>query len=329
MIGTQDLSDIYKPIKQDLNSFNEMIQKELTSKDRLIQSIHEYLLGVSGKQLRPALAIICARLSGDTSDVPIRLALAIELLHTATLIHDDIIDSSMYRRNQLSMNAKWGTEISIICGDYLYAKAFQVLSVLDDSNINKMFAQCARTMCEGEMKQVEARENLEITEEAYIEIILKKTASLFQAACAVGGYVAKQPANIIHCLSEYGKNFGLAFQIVDDCLDIIGEEEHLGKKTGIDFKKSDPTLPLIHLYQTMESHQREKLMRLIGSVDSNEKIEYFRQIKPMFISTGAVDKCIERAKSYASQAFASARELPDSVYRKSLLDLLDYTLQRV
>ena len=275
MIVTHDLSEIYSPIKRDLDLFHKMIRDEIRSKDPFIQSIIDYLLGLSGKHLRPALAILSARLGGDRTDVPVRLAIAIELLHTATLVHDDIIDGSMYRRNQLSMNAKWGTEVSIICGDYLYAKAFSILSSMDDQRINRLFATCAKTMCEGEMKQVETRKSTAVSEEAYNQIILKKTASLFQAACAVGGHVSGLAQNMVQALGEYGRNFGLAFQISDDCLDIIGAQENLGKKAGLDFEKSDPTLPLIYLYESLPAERRAEFMELVKPADPSNKLANF------------------------------------------------------
>jgi octaprenyl-diphosphate synthase len=329
VIVAQDLAEIYKPIRGDLELFKRLIREELDSPDVFIRSILDYLLGISGKHLRPALAILSARLGGNRTDVPVRLAIAIELLHTATLIHDDIIDGSMYRRNQLSMNAKWGVEVSIICGDYLYAKAFSILSALGDAEINRMFSLCARTMCEGEMKQVERRKSLDMGEEAYTEIIRKKTASLFQAACAVGGYVARRDVATLRRLSDYGLHFGLAFQIADDCLDIVGEEEEIGKKAGLDFEKRDPTLPLIYLYETLAPSERDELRRLGEASGAADRLAGFQRIKELCVERGVVERAMERAREHAARAAESLRAEADSPYRKSLLDLVDYALQRI
>ena len=311
------LPDIYKPIQADLARFSALLRSELASSDVFLQSIHEYLLSISGKHLRPALAIMSARLCGEKTEAPIRVALAIELLHTATLIHDDIIDGSMYRRNQLSMNARWGTEVSIICGDYLYAKAFSILSGLEDPSIYKMFSSCARTMCEGEMKQVETRKSLEMNEAAYLEIILKKTASLFQAACAVGGYLARRSPDLILNLAEYGKNFGMVFQITDDCMDIVGKEEKLGKKAGLDFEKNDPTLPLIYLYRNLGDSERKAFENS------------FEKMRARAVSEGIVERCLIEAREYAQAASASLEGFPDSPCKKSLQELVDFAIQRV
>lgn len=329
MIETLGLPDIYKPIKGDLERFITLIRRELSSDDPFMDRIYDHLSKISGKHLRPALAILSARLVGDKTETPIRIAMAIELLHTATLIHDDIIDGSKYRRNQLSMNAKWGTEISIICGDHLYAKAFTILSEFTDPVINKMFSACAKTMCEGEMKQVETRRNLDMGEDAYTEIILKKTASLFQAACAAGGYVAQKPMETIQSLGEYGRNFGLLFQLTDDCMDLVSSEENLGKKAGLDFEKSDPTLPLIYLYQGLDADGKTEFKKILNGSGEDEKAAYFQRIKARVLSAGVLERCLAHARIYAAAATASLKGFPDSPCRKSLLDLVDFTLQRV
>ena len=330
MIHTLELTDIYRPVQAELDRFKIAIRDDLRSDDPFLNSINEYLLQLSGKHLRPALAILSSRLSGNTTDTPIRLAIAIELLHTATLIHDDIIDESMFRRNQLTLNAKWGNEVSIIAGDYLYAKAFSILASFQDPLLNAAFSQCARTMCEGEMKQVEKRKDLFIGEDAYLTIILKKTASLFQAACAAGGYFSHpQDRGRIEALNEYGKNLGMAFQITDDCLDITGKEEQLGKNPGLDIQKNDATLPLIYYAETLDRDSQREFFALLTSPSENGRRETFEKIKSQITASGVLDKCMERAQHYAGAAHEAVRRLPESVYRKSLSDLVDYTIQRV
>jgi len=327
LISTLELSEIYKPIRSDLDRFHKLLQEELSSKDKFLQEIQSHLMQISGKHLRPALAILSARISGNTSDVPVRLAIAIELLHTATLIHDDIIDGSMLRRNQPSVNARWGIEVSIICGDYLYSKAFSILASMEDPNINKMFAACAKTMCEGEMKQVETRKTLAMTEAEYTDIIHKKTASLFQAACAVGAYVSKKSIPEVAALGDYGKNLGLAFQLTDDILDIVAKDETLGKKAGLDFEKKDPTLPLIYMYQTL-APRRGEIDALIHATNGQAE-QSFQKIKELCVQSGAVERCIRRAKDHATAAHDNLKHFPDSPYKKSLTDLVDFTVQRV
>ncbi len=228
------LNEIYAPIEKDLSRFGEALKKELISDDELIRAIHEHLLKMAGKFLRPALVILTSKIENErpNSDLVTKLAVAVELIHTATLVHDDIIDNSELRRSQPSVYFKWGREISIVSGDYLYAKAFLILAGMKDLWVNEAFAACAHVMCEGEMKQIEKRNHFALSEEDYFKIIHKKTAALFQAACMGGAYFSGAGMEGVQKMGEYGFNLGMAFQIVDDCLDIAGETEHLGKTAG-------------------------------------------------------------------------------------------------
>jgi len=177
------------------------------------------------------------------------------------------------------------------------------------------------------MKQVETRQTLAMSERDYTEIIHKKTASLFQAACAAGAYVSKQPIPAVQTLAEYGKNLGLAFQITDDILDIVGKDEELGKKAGLDFEKQDPTLPLIYLYEAL-GPRRGELEKLMNA-ENGAVAENFKKIKELCVSSGTLEKCMGRARDYAAAAHENLKSLPDSAYKKSLSDLVDFTVQRV
>lgn len=314
MIQTPTLSDIYRPIEKDLASFQSSLRSQLRSEDPLLQELGDYIVEIAGKHLRPALTIFTARMSGEKTDLPIRLAIAIELLHTATLIHDDIVDGSHFRRNRESLNQKWGTEIALICGDYIYAKAFSAFSEIADPRINQMFSLCALKICEGEMKQVEARRSPLVSEEKYLSMIYKKTAALFETACAAGGYAAGLPLARIQQLSEYGKAFGMAYQIADDCLDLVGTSEVLGKENGSDFEKSDPTLPLIYLMSEMN-----------GDFPRSD----FAKARDLAVERGAVERSLTLARQYGAQAAAALQSSPATPCRKSLLELVDFTLQRV
>ena len=224
------------------------------------------------------------------------------------------------------MNAKWGNEVSLICGDFIYAKAFSVLSALGDPKINEMFSGCALKICEGEIKQVETRSAEKVDEEAYLSMIYNKTAALFETACSSGGYVAALDLPQLEALANYGKNLGMAFQMVDDCLDLVGEEEVLGKSTGSDFAKNDPTLPLIYLAQAESSKSGEAVEQLRQGQRTGLKLE---ELKSQALSSGAIEKSIQLARQYAGLAAQSLQNFPESPYRKSLLDLVNYTVQRV
>ncbi len=314
MIQSPTLADIYRPIQKDLIDFKDDLKKHLSSEDPLLGEMGNYIIEISGKQLRPALILLTARMCGNKTDLPIRMAIAIELLHTATLIHDDIVDGSKFRRGRETLNQRWGTDIALICGDYIYAKAFAALSNIADARVNQMFSECALRICEGEMKQIETRQTAILTEETYLTMIYKKTAVLFETACAAGGYAAGKSLPQIQKLAQYGKSFGLAYQIADDCLDLIGTAEVLGKENGSDFEKSDPTLPMIYL-----------MNELNGDFPAKD----FIKARDLAVERGAVTRSLALAKKHAAQAVASLADSPDSPCRKSLLDLIDFTLQRV
>ena len=312
---TPSLNEIYAPIQAGLKEFSKILQSQLDSEDELIRAINQHLLKMSGKFLRPALTLFSFYMDGREQENAraIKLAAAIELIHTATLVHDDIIDNSLLRRNQPSVYSKWGREISIISGDYIYAKAFLLLASIKDAWVNEAFAACAQVICEGEMKQVEMRKNFLMSENEYIRIIHQKTAALFQAACMGGAHLAGNGKEKIEALGTFGFNLGLAFQIVDDCLDLTGDPDHLGKTTGLDIYKNDVTLPLLYLHQN-------------GNGLKNKDPE---EIRELCIKTGAVDKAMDKARKYGDQAINQLEAFPPSPYKEGLTQLAQHCLDRV
>jgi octaprenyl-diphosphate synthase len=318
------LDAIYAPVEEDLRDFTRGLEKELASTDGLISQIHAHLLKMTGKFLRPALTLLASRVEGRKSAEAVKLAVAIELIHTATLIHDDIIDNSPLRRNQPSVHSKWGREISIVSGDYLYAKAFLALASLKNVWVNEAFAQCAHVICEGEMKQIETRNDFLMGEEQYLKIIHRKTAALFQAACAGGAFFSGTGRENIEKLGDYGFGLGMAFQIVDDCLDIVGETESLGKTAGNDIYKNDVTLPLLTLFQSLGEGERRRLQREIAQGEP----ALFERIKKLAIESGAIDKAMERAENFIQKALGDLCGLKASPYKESLAQLAHHCLER-
>ncbi len=318
------LDEIYAPIEKDLKAFHDCLHSELASKDDLIQKIHEHILKMTGKFLRPALTLLTSRVQGGGREEAAKLATAIELIHTATLVHDDIIDNSDFRRNQPSVHARWGRDLSIISGDYLYAKAFLLLAGLNDTFLNQAFAACAHIMCEGEMKQVEKRNQFLMSEEEYLKIIHQKTAALFQAACMGGAYYSGTDEKNIHALGRYGFSLGMAFQIVDDCLDLVGETKSLGKTTGLDLTKNDVTLPLLYLLQGMPPDKRDDLIGRMKTGDVK-----FEEIRAKAVEEKAVERAMAKARAYIDTALESLKGIPESVYRQSLEHLANHCIDRV
>ncbi len=317
------LNEIYAPIEKELKAFSEQLRSELKSNDQLISQIHEHLLRMAGKFLRPALTILSSKIEDRDNPDAIKLAAAIELIHTATLVHDDVIDDSDLRRNMPSIYSKWGAEISIVSGDYLYAKAFLLLASFGDPWISQAFAACAHVICEGEMKQIEKRKAFLMSEEQYLKIIHQKTAALFQAACMGGAYLSGTSKENIASLGNYGFNLGMAFQIVDDCLDLIGDTESLGKTTGLDIYKNDVTLPLLYLFRSLTDAERTALD------GQNNGHETFQKIKNLAVQKKSVEKAMLKARNYTELAIESLKPLKDSACKESLYSLANYCVDRV
>lgn len=325
VIKRPSLNDILAPIQQDLDAFSLALKNELSSDDELIRGIHDHILRMSGKFLRPVLTLLSSRLGGRKPDEAIRVALACELIHTATLVHDDIIDGSEWRRNQPSVHAKWGREISIVVGDYLYAKAFMILASLSDAKLHQAFALCAHIMCEGEIKQIEMRKNYLMSEEAYLKIIHKKTAALFQAACMGGAYYSGVSFPQIENAGQYGYALGMAFQIVDDCLDLVGETEKLGKKAGLDLSQNDVTLPILYLFSELEPKQKQALLDRFANPDEM----LFSDVRALASEKGVVERAMSQARRFSETALEHLSAMPESPYKESLRQLTDYCLERL
>ncbi len=325
LVKRPTLNEICAPIRTELGQFSENLRKELASDDELIRQIHEHLLKMTGKFLRPVLAILSSRIENKPDPKAIDLAVAIELIHTATLVHDDIIDNSELRRNQPSIYSKWGREISIISGDYLYAKAFLLLANLQDARVQQAFAVCAHVMCEGEMKQIEKRNNFLMPENEYLKIIHQKTAALFQAACMGGAYFSGTDKVNVEKLGQYGFSLGMAFQIVDDCLDLTGKTENLGKTAGLDIVKNDVTLPLLYLFRELTASERETLLRSIQK-DGRAALE---NVRALAIEKKAVERAMNKAAEYIESALKSLDGIPESAFKESLAHLTHYCLERI
>lgn len=320
-----NLNEIYGPIEKELEEFGEVLKKQLASQDTLIQDIHQHLLKMTGKFLRPALVILCSKLGHKNNSMEaIRLAAAIELIHTATLVHDDIIDDSEYRRNQPSVHSKWGREISIVSGDYLYAKAFLLLADLKDIWVNQAFAACAHVICEGEMKQIEKRADFFMDEKEYLRIIHQKTASLFQAACVGGAYYSGLGKDKIEKLGDFGFRLGMAFQIIDDCLDLMSDVEHLGKPAGLDIHKHDATLPILYLFKSLDEAEKRSLLEEIKRGGPS----LLETVRRLAIEKKSIEKATLRAKNYLEEAVRNLADFNGSAYKESLLQLADHCLER-
>ncbi|MFH0771930.1 MAG: polyprenyl synthetase family protein [Candidatus Omnitrophota bacterium] len=314
------LEDIVKPVKPELNAVRECYARELNSTSKPVRNVGKYISETPGKFFRPILVLFSAKMSGARIDKAVSVAVSVELIHAASLIHDDIIDESILRRHRSTLNSKWGNAVSVIAGDYLLARAFGVMSNLNEPRLFSDFSRTAGRMCEGEILQLSNAYNFEITEREYMGIIKRKSAYLISDCCAVGGILKRRQTD--H-LADYGLNLGMAFQIIDDCLDLSGDEDNLGKSVWQDMRKGKLTLPIIFLLKNSGRKNRKRIIELITLGGSPAH----KALKEEAFYLGAVESSrkiaarhIELAKRRLSRA--------NGPFKKAFFDIADYVLER-
>lgn len=324
------LKEIYRPIEKELFDVNELLRKNLlSSKHESILKINSYLLDTEGKRLRPALVLLSANASQSKSPTNHRamvsIAAAVELIHIASLIHDDVIDRANLRHNKPTINSKFGQDVSIALGDYLYSVGFELISQCGSAEVLQCISSATKAMCEGEFIQVCERDNLDLLKERYIVIVKKKTASLFAASCRSGALIFNSHKYFQNVLEEYGLNFGIAFQIIDDYLDLVGEEKQLGKTTGQDVEAGEITLPLLNLLESVSSGEREEIKMLLAL---RKKGDSLKRLKLKLFNYGAVHKTKNTVLTYVASAKDRLDGLSDSPYKESLYALADFIVER-
>ncbi|MBN1806362.1 MAG: polyprenyl synthetase family protein [Sedimentisphaerales bacterium] len=324
------LEEIYRPIADDLKDMESILESSVKeSKNRSIQAMSSSLLRSGGKKLRPALVILSEKAasankkSSCNNDELIMLASAVELIHIASLIHDDVLDGATMRRNKPSINAELGDDISIIFGDYIYSKAFDLIGKCRSPDVFECISQAIREMCEGELIQVYQRGNLDLSKDNYITIVGKKTASLLAACCHAGGILGNHNQTVQGTLKRFGMNFGIAFQIIDDCKDLISEERILGKQPGQDMIAGDMTLPLLDLLDAVDKTEKQEIKKMFESEIDQKRLE---KIRKMFVNSNAFGMTRQTALFYINQAKCELDELEDSDYKRSLNYLTDYII---
>ena len=311
-------------IKDDLRRVEEEFRRKLKSRVPLITRIAEHLVKSGGKRLRPALLILASRLCGYRGEAHIPLAGAIEFIHTATLLHDDVIDNAEVRRGNPSANVLWGNEASVLVGDFLYSRSFQMMVGLDSMRIMEVLAQTTNTIAEGEVQQLLNMGDPEVNRQRYMQVIENKTAKLFEAACSLGAIVSGQPAEIETALAIYGNRLGSAFQIADDVLDYTGDADTMGKNAGDDLAEGKPTLPLIIAREKCTDQERD----LLDSAIQNGGVEDLDPILTIIRGTDSLNSAMEIAREGAAQARQAIGILPDSTWRRALEQLADYSVNR-
>jgi len=326
-----ELDSILSPVKKNLALFDQKLTENLNSDSILISQVASHLVNRRGKRLRPAMVFLsyglCMDSKAHSSPTPqvMNVALAIEFIHTATLLHDDVIDQSKVRRGQVSVNHKWNNLVSVLMGDFLLAKALRLLVETESPSLLSTISKATVNLSIGEMSEVQESHNLDLDEETYFQIISDKTASLFTASCEGGAVAAGADPGMQKKLREYGHNLGMAFQITDDLLDWVGESEKTGKGLGTDLKEGKITLPLIHTLRECDPPTRKKITRLLKN-DFNQKD--FDQILSLMKGNGGVEYAHKKASSFGKKAQNCLSDSKDSEYKNALQDLIKFVIKR-
>jgi len=318
------LDDIYPLIKDDMKQVNACILERLQSDIVLINQIGTHIINSGGKRLRPVIHLLCARACGYEGSHHVELAAIIEFIHTATLLHDDVVDASELRRGQETANSLWGNEASVLVGDFLYSRAFQMMVDVNDMQIMAILANATNTIAEGEVQQLLNVHDPDTTEQRYLDVIHNKTAKLFESASELAAVITNQPDDMQQSMARYGMHLGTAFQLVDDILDYDADQADIGKNVGDDLAEGKPTLPLIY---TMRNGNAEQT-KLVREVIENGGIEQIDNVITAIRDTGAIEYTAKCAQDETTQAIAAIDHLPDSIYKTALINLARIAVAR-
>jgi octaprenyl-diphosphate synthase len=311
-------------IGYELNEFEKKFTNNVKGSNPLLDRIMRFIIRRKGKQMRPMFVFLAAKIAGDINESTYRAASLIELLHTATLVHDDVVDNAMVRRNFFSINALWKNKIAVLVGDYLLAKGLLLSLDNDDFKILQLVSRAVKEMSEGELLQMEKARKLDIQEEIYFEIIRAKTASLLSAACGAGAYSATGDESIAEKFRLFGEKVGIAFQIKDDLFDY--GQDNIGKPTGIDIKEKKMTLPLIYTLQHVDKETRRKIIYTIKNKSTDR--EKVNEVIELVKRSGGIEYSLQRMNDYKNEALEIIRSYPDSPARQAMIELVDYVIER-
>lgn len=319
-----NLEDIQAPIAQEMADFEIKFRQSMKSNVMLLDKITHYIVRRKGKQMRPMFVFLSAGVHGPIAEATYRGASLIELLHTATLVHDDVVDDASHRRGFFSVNALWKNKIAVLVGDYLLSRGFLLCVDNGDFNLLRIISNAIREMSEGELLQIEKARLMDITEEVYYDIICKKTASLIASCCAIGAASVGAGEELVERMRLFGEKVGMAFQIKDDLFD-YGEEE-IGKPVGIDIKERKMTLPLI--YALAKAGWWDKKTVIYKVKNQSDKPKKVREVIEFVKASGGIQYAQEIMQQYMNEAMQILATLPDSAYKASLEQLVIYTIER-
>ncbi len=318
------IEDVLAITASDMQQVNQHLTQELNSEVILINQIGRYIINNGGKRLRPVIMMLLARALNYAGDQHINLAAVVEMIHTATLLHDDVVDESDMRRGEKTSHEIWGNAASVLVGDYLYSKSFKMMVTADSMDVMSVMSKATNTISEGEVQQLLSIGDQSLSEGDYYQIIANKTAKLFEAACELIAIIATTSEQQRRQLAQYGQLLGIAFQIADDVLDYTAEDDALGKNIGDDFQEGKLTLPLIYLLKNGTEQQKQAVSGALNDPTAAD----FMALRQLVIDSQAIEYTRQQAQSKAQQAAQCLSELPDSQSKQALQFLCDYTWQR-
>jgi octaprenyl-diphosphate synthase len=317
------LEEIRALVRHDLASVDEVIRCRLKSSVPLIDRVAEHIISGGGKRLRPLLVVLVGRACGNSGHAHVEAAAFIEFIHTATLLHDDVVDGSSLRRGRDTANEVFGNQASVLVGDFVYSRAFQMMASLDSQRVMEIMADATNVIAEGEVLQLMNAHDPETTEQRYLEVIYRKTARLFEAGAEVAAVLSEGSAEMQHCLARYGRHLGTAYQLVDDVLDFRSNPAERGKNLGDDLAEGKPTLPLIHALRLANAPDRTLIREAIESGG----LAQLGPIVGAIESTGSLDYAADLARRESQAALAALAVLPDSSYKQGLEALARFAVE--
>ncbi len=323
----QSLKEITKVIKKDIRLFEKEFDDALSSKVKLIQTVSRFLINQKGKRIRPVLTILAARVCGEPTPNSYKAAAMIELLHIATLIHDDVVDGAVKRRGWFSINRIWGNKLAVLMGDYVLSKSLIYMIKIKDFDVLNLISRTAELMSAGEILQLDHRFKKHPSEDVYFDLIRQKTASLIASGCELGAMTTSKSKEDCDSMQTYGYNLGIAYQIRDDLFDLLGNESFTGKDKGIDVKKNTLTLPMIHSLHSLPNKESRRLLKLV-------KIKYkpkdtLKEIIQLIEKGNGFNYARKKIDHFTQTAVESLSQYPDSVYKESMINLARFNETRI
>ncbi len=322
----KDFDSLVALVEEDLEKVNHTIVERMHSPVELIPQLAGHIVAAGGKRLRPVLTLASAKLAGHRGDRHVKLAACVEFIHTATLLHDDVVDESELRRGQASANALFGNKPSVLVGDFLFSRAFELMVEDGSLAVLAILSRASSVIAEGEVLQLITANDTETSEDAYLEVIRSKTAALFAAACRIGAVVADRPKVEEEALESYGLNLGIAFQLVDDVLDFSAKQAVLGKTVGDDFREGKITLPVILAFRRGDEAEREFWRRTVERLDQTE--DDLTTAIQLMERHGSLADTVARARHYGAIARDALGIFPDSPIKQAMIDVIDFCIDR-